>query len=180
MDEVQKKIKKCIDDDNVTLDLCGMNLLKLPSNLPTFLENLYCCHNNLKELPSNLPNSLKTLYCMDNKINQLPAILPDSLQHLHCYNNELKSLPKLPISLQELYCYNNKYLHIPKDIVLQFHENGTPNYDQKASYIQRKWRSTKYKKIIVKIILDNDNVLSNSFKSYGDLNIVHLIANYVV
>jgi len=222
MDQVQQKIKFCIDNNYTALNLNGMKLSELPSNLPTFLEYLFCSHNNLKELPANLPGSLKVLYCKYNKINKLPknlpsslkelvcchnnlkelpstlpcslkllqcmymkishlpSVLPDSLEELQCGDNQLTNLPKLPISLQVLYCDDNKYLHISKDIALRFHKKETPNYNQNAIIIQRTWRKIKYKQIIVKIIIDNDNVLSNSFKTYGDLNIIYIIAKYGV
>jgi len=190
MDEVQRMIKRCIDNYDTSLNLNGMSLFELPSNLPTFLEYLYCSYNNLKELPPNLPDSLKELYCMHNKISKLPTKLPSSLEVLHCNNDSMQNCTKvcfsrpisLPISqdiLQECRCYDNKYLYISKNIAKRFNKKETPNYNQKAIIIQHKWRATKYKQIMVKMIMDNDNTLSNSFKSYGDLNIVHLIANYV-
>jgi len=159
---------------------CSDNRInELPKNLPSSLEDLYCCDNVIQRI-SSLPNSLKVLFCYKNKIEKLPLNLPPLLKRLYCSSNCFKQLPPLSVSIRDLSYYDNKYLHIPKNIALRFNFFEIPNYNQKATIIQHIWRATKYKQIIIQMIMDNDNVLSNSFKSYGDLNIVHLITNYAL
>jgi len=85
----------------------------------------------------------------------------------------------LPTTLNILRCDDNKYLHITKKYAKRFEIAVTPNYNQKASMIQRVWKAKKYKYIMIDMIKNNNNVLHDSFKSYGDLNIINLIVQFV-
>jgi len=181
---------------------CSKNcLIELPSNLPDCLTKIYCYSNKIKKLPNNLPSSLQIFSCSDNQISELPTNLPISLTTLFCYRNYLRQLPlKLPSSLKELYCYcndyeekqirpsssyeilnenRNRYLHITKKYAIRFTLIERPNYDKKVRSIQQVWRTKKYKQIIINMINANNNILSDSFKSYGDLNIINLIVTYI-
>jgi len=200
MNNAQMRVKTCIDYGHVSLDLAYMNLTELPSNLPGSLQTLYCYNNRITKLPETLPASLKYLHCQYNQIKKLPN-LPKSLVALLCFNNEIDELPNIPTSLKYLYCgYNkltklpvnlpimrleclecsdNKYLHISKKYATQYGFKETPDYNEMASCIQRIWKAYRCKHIMIKMIHNNNNVLYNSFKSYGDLNIVNLITQYM-
>jgi len=148
----------------------------LPNKLPITLKYLHCYDNHITKLPTNLPISLIVLRCEDNQITHLPINLPTSLEELHCENNQLTKLPlNLPATLCTLVCNGNKYLHIPKKYAKRFALSETPNYNQKASIIQRIWKAKKCKQIMINMINGspwlNNNVLFGCFQSYGDMNI---------
>ena len=42
MDEANKRVQDCINNNKITLDLSGLGLTKLPENLPNGLQKLYC------------------------------------------------------------------------------------------------------------------------------------------
>jgi len=99
---------------------------------------------------------------------------------LNCYNNQITKLPGIfPVTLVRLSCSGNSYLHIPKKYAKPFGLIETPDYNKKADYIQQIWRRNKYKLTMIKMIQNNDNMLSNSFKNYGDLNIINLIIQFI-
>jgi len=261
---VQEKIRQCIDDHAIMLDLSYMNLKELPLNLPSSLLKLNCSGNQITHISSILPISLQTLDCSNNQIRQLPffschlrkldcanncleslpSILPSCLTYLDCSNNKIRQLPEilpanlglldcsnnfinqipfhidqlipnslwwldcshnfikqLPVCLpyiSYLYCNNNqmtylpnirnaivgcsdnKYLHISKKNASDFKLIQTPNYNKKAGVIQRIWKAIKCKHIMITMIHNNNNVLHDCFKSYGDINIIHLIIKYLV
>jgi len=110
-------------------------------------------------LPNNLPNSLFRLHCQYNQIKELPNILPTSLFYLHCENNE--------------------YMHVSDRYAKKYDLNATPNYNKKAIMIQNKWKSYKIRNIIVNLIKINNNILCDSFKNYGDLNVINLIIQFI-
>src|SRR5438067_2250979 len=113
MEIAQKRIRECINNNLLSLDLSHLNLSELLNNLPSFLQILDCSNNQIKEL------------------NKLP-----SLQTLYCSHNQIKELNNLPSSLQYLYCENNKYLHITKNMATRFNLQETPNYNEMARTIQ--------------------------------------------
>ena len=183
MDIAQQRIKKCIEDNGIYLDLSHLGLVSLPSNLPSSLQRLHCSFNQIKELPCNLPGSLQELDCSYNQIKFLPSNLPASLQILICHSNQIKVFPSnlptslqglysssnqiielpsnlpallqildfssnqirflpsnLPASLQTLHCSGNPHMHITKTQALKYNLSETPNFNEKAREIQRRWR----------------------------------------
>ena len=144
MEIALKRIQQCIQDNNTSLDLSGLKLVKLPDNLPASLQKLSCSNNQLTSLPDNLPASLRHLHCSSNQLTSLPNNLPASLQTLFCNNNQLTSFPdNLPASLQILYYYNNPYLHITKVHALRFDLKETPNYVKYVNIIKNKRKAMK-------------------------------------
>jgi len=132
-------------------------------------------------LPIHLPISLRELQCSHNKITELPLKLPVSLQNLFCNHNQIIEFPSsLPYYIREIQWHNNKYMYIPHAYPI-YHISETPNYNKKALKIQKIWKPRKIRQLIHKIINDinDDNVLSKSFKHYGDLNIIDLIIKYI-
>jgi len=86
-------------------------ILKLPFNLPDYLEELTCSSNKIELLPY-LPVSLEYLECTDNYLKQLPQNLLN-LKLLYCNDNQIIELQlNLPISLNQLNFMNNKYRKI--------------------------------------------------------------------
>jgi len=184
---------------------CQNNLInKMPSCLPAYLEKLYISNNNIRELPSNLPDSLKVLFCCDNEIEELSLNLPigiecmdisrnrikkfqlnrlSSLIGVYCDDNLLTDLPPNLITVSPLIiiltCLHNKYLHIPKKYALHFNIDETPNYNKMASCIQQIWRVKKCKQIMIGMMQNNNNVLYDSFRFYGDINIIQLIVQFI-
>ena len=108
--DVNTKIQKCIDNNETTLDLEGLNIDHL-SFIPDHVTILHVNMNNLKELPP-LPKNLKELYCSRNYLKQLPD-LPETLEILRCKRNLLTSLPKLPSTLLKLLCQRNELTRLP-------------------------------------------------------------------
>jgi len=141
MDEVQKRIKFCLNRRSEVLDISFMNLTQLPSNLPDFIKILHCNNNQIIELPETLPSSLVQLYCHNNKIKRIPSYSLSNVKWIYCENNNIKEMPsKLPYSLIGLLCSNNQmeefssnlpttvyYLDISRNLIKKFHLNISPN-----------------------------------------------------
>ena len=127
MDVAQQRIEKCIENNETVLLLNGLGLVSLPSSLPPSIQTLYCSRNHIKELPSNLPASLQRLDCSRNQIRFLPSNLPASLRVLHCSNNP--------------------YIHITKGQAVKYSLEETPNFNEKATKIQKRWRLMKRQKL---------------------------------
>jgi len=165
------------------LNISTNTIKELPSNLNQmcpFLQELYCDGNGIEKLNNNLPSTLLKLYCSDNYLKQLPDNLPSLIEELSFSYNQIVEFPLNMPHLRELFCHGNRYLYVPKRISRRYplRADKTPNYNQKVRIIQRVWKAKKCRNIMVQMIHSNDNVLSNCFKSYGDLNIVCLITNY--
>lgn len=93
-------------------------LNKLPYNLPSSIETLYCQYNNLTELPDNLPSNLIELNCIRNKLIKLPDNLPSNLKRIDCSKNNLIELPdNLPIDLEKLIISKNNIKKLPYSIL---------------------------------------------------------------
>lgn len=105
MQSIQEWIK--LNDEDRTLDLSGMDLLKLPK-LPKNLRRLNCSNNLLKEIDSSeLPKNLEVLDCSYNYLQYIP-MLPECLSVLVCSHNHITGLPDIPRYLTTLVCCNNK------------------------------------------------------------------------
>jgi Leucine-rich repeat (LRR) protein len=121
MEEAQRRIKKCIQYGETSLNIFGLEL---------------------KELPNNLPNNLTRLDCSFNKITKLEN-LPNNLTILICSYNKIAKLENLPNNLIELNCYYNKYLYISKKYAQKFRLGETPNYEKNIIRIQKFWKNKK-------------------------------------
>lgn len=107
--EALRRIAKARRSDSITLDLAGLDLTALPSELWDLdsLVWLYLQDNQLEELPAEL-GRLKYLYDLDlssNNLVKLPAEL-GRLQSLIRLNLQDNQLQELPAELGRL-----KYLH---------------------------------------------------------------------
>ncbi len=132
---------------NLTELFCYNNQLTELPDLPSTLTHLFCYNNQLTEL-HELPPNLNILICDSNQLTGLP-ILPSTLTHLCCFSNQLTGLPILPSTLTHLYCYDNPYLHITSEISRRFNIPETPNYNKKASIIQKIWKCIYRKKRLI-------------------------------
>jgi len=105
-----------LSDDAMAMNLSSMFLKQLPDlSRFTNLRILYCSNNKIVRLPTKLPSTLQELDCSYNLISELPVI-PDKLQILNCSNNHLNKLRNLPDGLQELYCGNNELCKIDMEL----------------------------------------------------------------
>jgi hypothetical protein len=150
-DEVQRRIKNCIQNGHTYLDISRMEL---------------------KELPNNLPTELTTLNCSNNLITKLEN-LPDNLTYFFCHNNKITKLENLPINLIHLRCNDNKYLHISEINAQKYDLEETPNYENYISKIQKLWK----KKHILKISKILKSQTSHKFFDIPDLH--KLVTNYL-
>ena len=105
---VQKYIK---DGSKGDLDLRGLKLTKLPSNLKNVSVggNFICISNNLTSL-ANAPSSVGgTFRCDDNKLTSLAGAPSSVGGTFFCDDNKLTSLAGAPSSVgRGFYCSSNK------------------------------------------------------------------------
>jgi len=111
-DEAYRKAEKKIEEARrpklAELELCSMDLVKVPENIGelTHLQSLNLSHNQLIELTGSIGN-LTQLYSLDLSNNQL-STLPDSIGNLSCLThldlskNQLKALPSSLGKLENL------------------------------------------------------------------------------
>jgi Leucine-rich repeat (LRR) protein len=146
MEEAQRRITRCIQNRETTLDISYLDLKELPNNLPNNLTELYCYNNKITKL-ENLPDNLTELDCDNNKITKLEN-LPRYLTYLKCSNNMITKLENLPNNSIKLYCFNNKYLHISKKYAQKFRLKEIPNYEKYILKIQKFWKKRKILKFM--------------------------------
>jgi internalin A len=120
-------IAQAAEEQWIKLNLSGMNLSELPSEIGTLtltsLTHLYLENNQINVLPESIGNlsSLTHLYLENNQINVLPKSIGNlsSLTHLYLENNQINALPEVIgnlTSLTFLSLSDNKLNTLPKSI----------------------------------------------------------------
>ena len=108
---VQAKIQKYIKDGSKGhLDLSGLGLIKLPSNLKNIVVGgaFNCSKNKLTSL-QDAPESVgKNFYCYDNELTSLNGAPTSVSGDFYCSNNKLTSLDGAPKSVsRDFNCSGN-------------------------------------------------------------------------
>ena len=122
--EALRRMKECLINRQIMLNLSDLGLTSLPENLPPLLMKFYCNNNVLSALPKMLPKELRVLECMDNVLILLPKVQPPKLMILKCCENYIIWLPELSTNLRVINCSEN---------FLQFLPPSMPQYLYKLS-----------------------------------------------
>jgi len=121
--EVRKRIEEAKVSNQISLDLCDLNLKEIPSDvyLLTSLKRLKLSRNHISTISENICNliNLESLELDSNKFVKFPVevfFLKDSLKLLNLSSNYLSVLPdeisKL-IKLEELHISSNEISALP-------------------------------------------------------------------
>jgi internalin A len=124
-DEALSRIKKCLEEKKVVLDISDLGINKIPLEISqlTQLQLLDLSGNRITEIPESISNltSLRTIYLFNNQITEIPESISNltSLQSLHLSGNEITEIPESIsnlTSLQNLQLSFNEITEIPISI----------------------------------------------------------------
>lgn len=128
IDEAKQRIQEAIQDLEPRLDLGGLNLAHLPTEISKadHLTHLTLRANSMEQLPSEIGHlvNLKQLSVPDNRLSKLPDEIGQltNLNRLNLRNNQITELPLALLDLQnlELLRLDGNKLPIPRDIVAKW------------------------------------------------------------
>jgi internalin A len=123
--KAQQRIQKALESNADTLNLSGLGLTSVPSELGQLanLSALYLSHNQLTSVPSELGQlaNLSELYLSHNQLTSVPSELGQlaNLSRLYLFHNQLTSVPSelgQLANLSELYLSHNQLTSVPSEL----------------------------------------------------------------
>lgn len=119
MDNVEYRLRECMEGGGKVLDLSHLNLRTFPIKTPLTVEELYMHGNNFEsQLDFSQLKSLKILDISNNQLSVVP-LLPLTVEELVCKSNSIHTLPDHLPFLRKLDCENNKITIIPLYLELE-------------------------------------------------------------
>ena len=122
-EEALRRIEKCKKTGSGELDLSGLKLKEVPSEVAELsgLETLRLNNNQITAIPEVLGRltNLQWLDLDNNQIAAIPEVLGrlTNLQRLYLHNNQITAIPEVLgrlTNLQRLYLHNNQITAIPE------------------------------------------------------------------
>lgn len=111
------KLKSCLTNNDMILDLTGFDLPDLPEIIPPGIVKLILNHNKLSHLPDHFPPGLMHLEVNHNLLINIPVNLPDSVGVIKAsYNNIIHLAIPSTSTVQELDVSFNQIATVPRQL----------------------------------------------------------------